>query len=199
VSTGYIVALVLAGLSLVGMFIGFFVLLFVGAIGGIGESDKYGRVPIPGQAELELPQGEASVFYEEAVGSAEKLSTPRGLDFTVTPASGGPPLTEKGAGLFDEEINEGGTSRTNYSEIDVPQEGTYVVQTSLAGGRTGPMPALTFGEPLSGAIFDEIKYLWLGLLGLALAIAIAIATFIRNRTRHKDERVMMPPGGGSTD
>jgi hypothetical protein len=42
VSPGYIASLILAGLTVVGTFVAFFVLLFVGAIGGLGESAKYG-------------------------------------------------------------------------------------------------------------------------------------------------------------
>lgn len=194
-SPGYIVSLVIAGLSIVGTFVAFFVLLIVGAVGGLGESDKYGRVPIPGKATIELPQGEASVFYEEAVSidENESLNAPRGLAYSVSPAAGGPPLAKKGKGSFDEEVSDGGTTRSSYAEIDVPQAGPYLVQTSLRGGRAGPMPALTFGEPLSARIFDKLGYALLGLLGLALAALIAIVTFIRNRLVHADERVTMPP------
>jgi hypothetical protein len=195
VSPGYIVSLVIAGLSIVGTFVAFFVLLIVEAVGGLGESDKYGRVPVPGEATIELPRGEASIFYEEAVslGEDESLVAPRGLDYSVRSAGGGPPLAKKGEGGFDEEVSDSGTTRSSYAEIDVPRAGPYLVQTSLRGGRAGPMPALTFGEPLSGRIFDKLGYALLGLLGLALAALIAIVTFTRNRMVRADERVTMPP------
>jgi hypothetical protein len=194
VSPGYIASLILAGLTLVGMFVAFFVLLFVGAIGGLGESAKYGRVALPGSGTVELPAGEVSVFYEEHVslGDNEDLNAPPGFRYMIAPAGGGPPLSEDEGGFLDEEVSSSGTTRVRYGKVDVPAEGSYVVEGSFRGA-AGPEPAITFGDPITEHIFDRVKHVLYGLIGFALAILIALITFVRNRLVHEDERVTMPP------
>lgn len=188
-SPGYIVSLVLAGLSLAGMFIGFFVLLFVGLFGGIGETDRFGRVPVPGAAALELPAGRVSVFYEE--GTSSRPDPPGGLDYTVRPAGGGPALETEGRGTFNERVSEGGSSRVKYDRVDVPAAGSYVVGTRVSG-RTGPEPALTFGEALGRSAFEHVpKVLW-GVVVLGIAAAIALGTLLLSRLRGSDESVELP-------
>ena len=193
-SHGYVASLILTGLTVVGMFVAFFVLLFVGAIGGLGESAKYGRVELPGRGTVNLPSGEVSVFYEEHVslGDDENLKAPTGFDYAVTPVAGGAPLVEDDAGFFDEEVSSSGTTRVSYGTIDVPAAGRFAVEGGFTGA-AGPEPAVTFGEPITDQIFDKVKYVLYGLIGFALAILIALITFFRNRLVHEDERVTLPP------
>lgn len=188
-SPGYIVSLVLAGLSLAGTFVAAFVLFFIGLFSGIEDTDDYGRVQLPGDATLELPSGEVSVFYEERSNSA---SLPEGISYAVRPAAGGPPLATEGRGTFDERATEGGVTRIRYGRVEVPRSGRYLV-AAKASGEVGTDAALTFGESLTSDAIDHVaKALW-GLLGLALAALIALGTLLLRSLRHQDERVELPP------
>ncbi|MGZ5341466.1 MAG: hypothetical protein ACXWEK_00290 [Solirubrobacterales bacterium] len=193
---GYVAALILAVASFLATVAAFFVLLFVGALGGLGDSAKYGRVPLPGQGTVELPAGDISVFYEEHVtlGDNQNLRAPNGFTYSMRPAAGGAPLAQRDPGIFDEQVSSGGRTRIRYARIDVPAPGPYVVEGSFKGS-AGPMPAITFGEPFIDRIFERVKYAGLGLIGIAVAVLLAIGTFLRRRLAPEDERVTMPPEG----
>jgi hypothetical protein len=189
VAPGYVVSIVIAGLSLVGTFVAAFVLVMVGLIGGASDTDRYGRVPIPGRGTLELPAGTVSVFYE--VPGNSKVSAPPGLGYSVTPSGGGPPLeTRPGGG--GERVTEGGTTRVGYSKVEVEAAGSYAVASSLQGGAS-PGAALAFGDSLGGEILDQLKKALWGLAGLALAAVVALATLARRSLIGRDEQVTLPP------
>lgn len=190
---GYVVALILAVVSFIATVAAFFVLLFAGAVDGLGESAKYGRVTLPGSGIVKLPAGEVSVFYEEH-SHAKDLETPKGFTYSVVPAAGGPPVPERGFGFFNEQVTSGGTARTRYGRIDVPAAGAYLVRGGFTGG-AGPEPAITFGDSFTSRIFDRVKWAGLGLIGLGLAGLLAIGTFLRRRLVPEDERVTMPSEG----
>ncbi|CAN5483324.1 hypothetical protein BH20ACT15_BH20ACT15_03340 [soil metagenome] len=188
---GYVAALVILGLTVVGTFAAAFVLLFVNLIAGVDDTDAYGRVGLPGTGAVELPDGEVSVFYEER---GEKVRRPRGnIAYEVRPQGGGPVLASKGPGSVDEEASENGFSRVSFDRIDVPSGGTYLVEAGPVRGDR-PSPALTFGEPLTAGILDGVKNAVWGLLGFVLAAAIALIT-LATTTRSRDETVILPPQG----
>ncbi len=48
-----------------------------GAVEGIGETDAYGRVDVPGKASLVLPEGDASVYFEQGGSGSAALKSRR--------------------------------------------------------------------------------------------------------------------------
>ena len=177
--------------SFVAVLVAAFVLVIVGAVKGLGESDKYGRVPMPGQAILRLPAGEVSVYYEEH-SQARNPRPPGGFEYEVLPVGGGAALDERGSGVFNETVTAGGTSRVRYGRIDVPKAGAYAVSASFTG-EAGAEPALTFGDSFTSSIWERLRWAGLGLIGIAAAAVLALGTFLRRRLAPEDERVTMPP------
>jgi hypothetical protein len=187
---GYVAALILGVVSFIAMVAAGIVLLIVGAASGLGDSDKYGRVPVPGAAVLELPAGEASVYYEEHTNS--RVRVPHGFEFSVLPVGGGPAVPVRDAGIFNERVTSGGTTRERYARIDVTAAGRYAVQVGVSGS-AGREPAITLGESFTSKAFGRVKWAGLGLIGIALAALLAIGTFLWRRLSPEDERVTMPP------
>ena len=58
-----------------------------------GDTDRYGRVPVPGAESLELEAGDVDLFYAEDVslGENESLAIPGDLEVRIA-APGGSPL-----------------------------------------------------------------------------------------------------------
>jgi hypothetical protein len=189
---GYIAALVVAGLTLVGMFAAGCGLAVWGAVEGISDTDKYGRVQVPGKATLELPEGEVNVFFETAtvVGAFNSRRESVGLSIV---SESGEPVDLRGRGSVDEEVTEGDVTRVNFDRVDIPAAGDYLVTTTVEGKKKVEKgSALTFGKALTDGVVDRAKDALWGLLGFVLAAAIALVT-LATTTRTRDESVTLPP------
>jgi hypothetical protein len=172
--------------------VGVALVIFAVATGG-DESAKYGQVPIPGRGTVELPEGDVYVFYEERTKTSEdeSLPIPGGLEYSVRPAGGGPPLTLEDVGFQSEEVSAGDGTRATVNRIDVPAAGPYVVQGNIEG-EAGPDPALTLGRTLLQRILGEGLPFVIGIGGLlALAGAIWLLSWMVRR-RRAGERPLGP-------
>lgn len=109
-----------------------------------GDHDEYGRIDIPGEGAVDLPEGEVVVFYEEGrdLPDDESLPVPA-LRWRVRPPGGGAPLQLDGDG-GREVAGRSGYSFTDLERLDVDRSGRHGV-TATALSETGPKPTLTFG------------------------------------------------------
>ena len=188
---GYIAAIVVFGLTLVGTFAAGCGLAIWGAVEGIGETDAYGRVDVPGKASLVLPEGDVSVYFEQGGSGSAALQSRRESVFLEIVSAAGDPLDLRGRGSVDEEVSEGDVTRVNFDRIDIPEAGVYSV-TATAEGPVGRGAALTFGKALTAGVVDRARNALRGLLGFALAAAIALIT-LATSARSRDETVALPP------
>jgi hypothetical protein len=106
---------------------------------GRGASD-YGSVPVPGSQQFELPAGKVHLTYQESKKSkamtkdADALvevafSAPPGLQVSVAPAAGGPPLPIEGA-LMTHTSTQKGRSRDEIGSVEITTPGTYTITTA---------------------------------------------------------------------
>ena len=186
---GYIAAIVVAGLTLVGTFAAGCGLAVLGAVEGVGDTDLYGRVGVPETADLDLPEGEVSVYFES--GSARSAQQRRENVLLSIVSDSGEPVDLRGRGSIDEEVSEGAVERVNFDRVDIPEAGTYTVTTTQQGP-VGGDSALTFGKSLTTGVLSRADDALWGLLGFVLAAGIALIT-LATSTRNRDEKVTMPP------
>lgn len=187
---GYIAAMVISGLTLVGMLAAGCGLAILGAVEGIGETDAYGRVGIPEKATLELPEGEVSVYFEAGSLQGALKGKRENVALSIVSAEGDP-VDLRGRGSVDEQVSEGDVERVNFDRVEIPEAGEYVVTTTKKGP-VGGDSALTFGKALTTGVVDRARDALWGLLGFVLAAAIALITFATT-TRTRDETVTLPP------
>ena len=187
---GYIAALVIAGLTLVGMFAAGCGLAVWGAVEGIGDTDAYGRVGVPGKANLELPEGGVSVYFESGSLKSALKSSREDVGLSIVSDSG-EPIDLRGRGSVDEEVSEGDVTRVNFDRVEIPEAGTYSIRAT-AEEKLSRDAALTFGKALTDGVVDRARDALWGLLGFVLAGAIALIT-LATTTRTRDESVTLPP------
>ena len=120
---GYIAALVIAGLTLVGMFAAGCGLAVWGAVEGIGDTDAYGRVGVPGKANLDLPEGDVSVYFESEVAQERPEVSREDVGLSIVSGSG-EPVDLRGRGGVDEEVSEGDVTRVNFDRVEIPEAGS---------------------------------------------------------------------------
>jgi hypothetical protein len=103
---------------------------------GRGASD-YGAVPVPGSKQFDLPAGNVFLTYQESKKSKASetdmqggievaFAAPPGLQVSVTPAGGGPPLSIEG-GLMTHTSTKKGQSRDEIGSVEITAPGTYTV------------------------------------------------------------------------
>jgi hypothetical protein len=106
---------------------------------GRGASD-YGTVPVPGSQQLELPAGQVYLIYQESKKSKVDFSgaddvgvhgdvmfaAPPGLQVSVTPVGGGPPLAISPR-LSTNTSTKKGQSRDAIGSVEITTPGTYTV------------------------------------------------------------------------
>jgi hypothetical protein len=123
---------------------------------GLG-ADDHGSLPVPGSAQIELPAGSVRMTYQESKRSRNdatdgindiQFSAPIGLEVTVAPASGGPPLAISGPGLMGmstHKSTKGGQSRDEIGTGEVPQAGTYTVTANSGAAADAVEPQILIG------------------------------------------------------
>jgi hypothetical protein len=118
------------------------------------DTDEHGRVPVPGEAVLDLPEGELGVYYGERrkmpstrVGDRnipQDLPVPE-LDVRAVQVDGGGEADLRTS--FVDGIQVGGTSRTTrqFGVLDVPEDGDYRVSVRNQERIRYPDPRLSLG------------------------------------------------------
>lgn len=155
-------------------------LFFAEAISSISGSDRFGRVPMPGEKAIEFDAGDYSIYFEDRVetGENETFEAPPGIELRVRGL----------AGAADPEVDLGGvgsqvgtndyTART-IGSLRVREDGRYGV---VAGPASGVKPSITFGESswawvTRGAVKAAIAG------GLTALLWLALAAYARIRPR----------------
>ena len=95
------------------------------------DHDRYGEVRVPGDAVLELPEGDVRLYFENHATHSGDSTTiddqPPGLKVAVRSASGGKPLAieDVPSWLFSATTNDRG--HEPLGKVDVPKAGDYLV------------------------------------------------------------------------
>jgi hypothetical protein len=144
-----------------------FALIFVFAIGGADDADKYGRVSLPGKGVVELPEGDVALYYEERVTLDENdsLDIPDGLRVTARRE-----VTVKSKKTIQNAVNLDGRSLREFAKLEIPQAGRYRV-SARSRSQGSNRPAVTFGEGQLGGLASGAMYAG-GALGAGLLIAL---------------------------
>jgi hypothetical protein len=157
-------------------------LIFVlGLVSGF-DNDKYGKVPLPGEGRVTLPEGDVTVFYEE------RGSYPDGLgSYTVRSADTREPVPSRPSGSASYEINN--LEGTSVDKLTVPREGEYLVRGRAQAGPFN-QPALTFGP---GVRFGAIAVRSLVAIAVGLVLCVLFALLARVLRRRPTPASVPPP------
>lgn len=161
---------------------------------GVGDTDAYGEVEVPGKAQVPLPEGEVAVYFGQSGVPDKRVRRNAGFASLKVLDEAGGELRFKGQGTVDETVNDGGLTRVNYEQVVVPRDGDYTAIATLNGPGAGAAEGatLSFGRSLTDSVVGRAKDALWGLLGFVLAAMIALGTFLTGQ-RSRDETVTMPP------
>ena len=171
--------------------------LFVGLAFLGGDTDRDGRVPVPGSAVLELEPGEVDLFYAEDIdlGDTGSLSPPRDLAVRVAPVGGAPLEIRLRSG---QEVSGDGGTATLIGSIDVVESGPYEVTTQSADAASRSVPEVTLGVSpfdLIGDRLGDVLDVIFGPVGLiALVVLLLLGAVAAIRSRSSERGPTLPPG-----
>ncbi|UJA19501.1 hypothetical protein HJD18_04285 [Thermoleophilia bacterium SCSIO 60948] len=113
--------------------------------------DDSGVAKVPGQSELDLPEGENRIYWQaEATGSGENRSVgerPDELAVRITPAGGGEPAEIDDVPSWTFSSIVGDTGFEPYAEAEIDAAGPHEIVTKAPGGAIPAGAELTFGPP----------------------------------------------------
>jgi hypothetical protein len=174
-------AITLSVLSIVGGFAVALALFVLGLVAGF-DNDKYGKVPLPGEGRVTLPQGDVTVYYEE------RVSYPDGLrSYTVRSARTRRPVPSVPAGGSTYQINS--VNGVSVDKLMVPEAGEYLVTGRTQGNSFG-RPALTFGPGLQ---FGTVVTRALLAAGIGVVLCMLFALLARLLRRKPTPMAVPPP------
>jgi len=128
-----------------------FAALLVTAIAGISDSDRYGRVRMPGERALPLDAGGYGIYYEEQVETGENdvFEPQDGIRLRVRGLGGAPDPKVDLGGLGSQVGTDNFTAET-IGSLEVKETGRYGL---VVGGPPQPAvePAITIGKKGSEA------------------------------------------------
>lgn len=135
------------------------------------DHDKYGRVPIPGQKTVQLPEGEVRLSFEgqaQGGGSTRTLEDPPdGLKVTVSSRSGRPVEVESvSSSLYS--VLSGDRGHEPYGKIDVAEQGRYRVRARAGGGGGAITVGAKLWNPASSKILGAVGIFFAALVVLLL-------------------------------
>jgi hypothetical protein len=95
-----------------------FGLFIAGMVSGCGDADRYGRVPLPGQAFIDLPAGDVALYYEERVSLSENesLDIPRGLTVEARRE-----VTVRSKGVLHNSISTDDRALEEFAKLSIPE------------------------------------------------------------------------------
>jgi hypothetical protein len=150
---------------------------FVGTLvwhGFGGDSDKYGRIDIPGSGTVTLPAGEVDIHYAVRLatnGGGGALTVPN-LSFSMTAPEGArdPVVTEDIGGT----VTVNSSSRVRIWKLQVSDPGDYSVTTE--GEVQGFIaPQLTFGQGSPVPVWPSFVFAILFVVALGLLLVSVVA------------------------
>ena len=164
------------------------------ALGGFPrDHDRYGEVPVPGVAVLDLPDGDVRINFENAAHHTGDSTTledqPDGLAAVVTPAGGGEPLEVEDVPSWIFSSTSGNRGHEPWAKVDVPSEGAYVVAASAEGEPAPPTPRAATVPPdppkvdtdaalsVGAAPWNPLESKFLGAVLVFVAVMLVILAF----------------------
>jgi hypothetical protein len=150
-----------------------FAMFLVTAISGIDAADSEGRVPMPGEAALELSPGDYGVYYEEQVetGENEIFEPPGGIRMQVRGLAGAPD-PELDLGGLGNEIGTDDMTAEEIGTLRIEEEGRYGLVVGPPP-RPGEEPAITVGESATDSLLRGLKLAGL-VAGVTALLSLAI-------------------------
>jgi hypothetical protein len=150
------------------------------------EADKYGRIDLPGRGDIELPEGDVALYYEEHVTLSENdsLDIPSGLR-VVARRENDVVRSEK---TVQNAVNTDGRALREFAKLEIPRAGRYRVsaRSSSPGGND---PGVTFGKgQLEG--LGKTAIVAGGIEGGALLLALIV--LLLGRRGYEGERASFP-------
>lgn len=170
-----------------------FALFLAGAIGGSGDADLYGRVPLPGKRKLDLPAGDVALYYEERVtlNDDDSLYVPHGLVVVAKREL----RKVRSEHTTPNAINLDGRSLREFGKLTLPAAGRYQVKTrSKQAGSNSPAVTLGKGQ------LENVKRAGIraGVAEGAGLLAALVALLLWRRPREDPPGPMPAEPGGPT-
>jgi hypothetical protein len=141
----------------------------IGCVQGVGDADKYGRVPLPGDGVVDLPEGEVALYYEERVTLSENdaLDSPDGIRAVAVRENTRVKSERRKVGNA---ISLDGRALDEWGWFDIPKAGKYrvTVRSKESGSN---QPAVTMGVSQTDNFVDAgltVLFFSLGGFGVAL-------------------------------
>ncbi len=115
-------------------------------IQGCGNTDKYGRVPVPGETAVDLDEGKYTLYYQEHVNlsSDDSLDAPDGIRITARGLAGAP-APEIDLGGIPSSISVNDEHSVSIGKLKIKETGRYGL-TAGRSPRPADRPAITVGE-----------------------------------------------------
>jgi hypothetical protein len=142
------------------------------------DSDKYGRVAVPGEEKLDLQAGTVHVYYAESttLGADSTLHEPD-LEITIASADGGPPLELEDTSSVVNVEGLGNGAATSIARVEVEDAGRYSVTAGGDDALAREAPEVTLGTNPAGELSDRALGLLLSPWAAGYVALVLLATF----------------------
>lgn len=152
------------------------------------DSDKYGRVAVPGEGVLELDPGRVDVFYSEdiSLGADTTLHEPE-MEIVIAPAGGGDPVDLESSSSVINVDGLGAGAATSIGRIEVERGGRYRVRAAGEDARDRDTPEVTLGSNPGGVLSERALELLLSPWSLAYVALVLFVPFALSRLRGRGE------------
>jgi hypothetical protein len=161
-------------------------LFIAGTIRGCGDADRYGRVPVPGQAMLDLPAGDIAIYYEERVklNEHQSLHVPDGLVVEARREQ----TVRSNRRKISNAINTDSRSLREFAKISIPEAGRYRVTTrSEESGFNSP--AVTLGRGQLESLFAAVLS---GAIAFGAGLCFALLALLLGRIGYEPPPPLSP-------
>ena len=145
----------------------------IGCVQGVGDADKYGRITLPGNELVDLPEGEVALYYEERITLPENdsLDSPDGIRAVAVRENTRVKSKRRKVGNA---ISLDGRALDEWGSFDIPKAGKYRV--SVRSSESGSnQPAVTLGISQTDNFVDAgltVLFFSAGGFGAALVILL---------------------------
>jgi hypothetical protein len=155
------------------------------------DADEYGRISLPGEGVLRLPEGTVDVSYQTSQGVLDNFDEPR-VAFEAVELGGDERINKDFGGVLDAVIDFSLSSeRTDdytrewIGSFDVERAGRYRVSASPKDRQRYSDPALVFGTSGGHAVWSAFK---IGLIPLGVALVVAFCVAVATAVRRLGQR-----------
>jgi len=160
-----------------------------------GDTAEFGKVPVPGTEQVELPEGDVDIYYAESINpdAGVPLIVPDDLQYAVT-GPNGEDVTINSRG--DDAKSTGDGLTRLIGSLNAPADGSYTVATESSQAAQRTKPAVTFGQGPYAAIgkrFGDVVDALRGPAGIALAVVLLVLFLLpryraaRRRASYRDQ------------